>query len=504
MRIRKIAAVIIVLLGPYFSLSAQSVSIALDRDSLLIGQQVQATLSIQAAPESSVLFPEGQAFSPVEVIKILATDTLAERPQLLLEKKYLLSAFDPGEFAIVPQQITINNRPYLTPQLSIYVQDVAVDTTKQGLYDIKSFIKVANPQSPWPLIMGALALILLSLVAYIFYKRYKKRGSTAIDLFEETLGIFESLKEPRGSSATHQTYFKATIAFKHYITSRLGISANERTSAELLLLLENLNESRHYELTAENLTELRKTLDRSDLAKFANLSVEITIIREDMELLIHVTSQFEQKKKAEIEAQEIQPKQRKSKKKRLLAVAAVALLLLGSFGVFVLQEGLNNAIDTLTFNTSKRMYESEWVQSSYGFPPVQIESPEALLRKENEFVFTKETIDFDLIVKVVLDENQAELDFKAKSEAQLNAFEALGYNNIIPKGELFTSSNNIQGYRSHGTATNPNKEIVHFEHFIFGGPKFSQEIIVVGLANDRWADMAIDRIIESINVSTEL
>ena len=190
MRIRKIAAVIIVLLGPYFSLSAQSVSIALDRDSLLIGQQVQATLSIQAAPESSVLFPEGQTFSPVEVIKILATDTLAERPQLLLEKKYLLSAFDPGEFAIVPQQITINNRPYLTPQLSIYVQDVAVDTTKQGLYDIKSFIKVANPQSPWPLIMGALALILLSLVAYIFYKRYKKRGSTAIDLFEETLGIF--------------------------------------------------------------------------------------------------------------------------------------------------------------------------------------------------------------------------------------------------------------------------------------------------------------------------
>lgn len=504
MRIRKIAAVVIVLLGPYFSMSAQSVSMALDRDSLLIGQQVQATLSVQAAPESSVLFPEGQTFSPVEVIKILATDTLAERPQLLLEKKYLLSAFDPGEFTIVPQQITINKRPYLTPQLSIYVEDVAVDTTKQGLYDIKSFIKVANPQSSWPFIMGALALILLSIVAYIFYKRYKKRASTAIDLFEETLGIFESLKESRDSSATHQTYFKATIAFKHYITSRLGISANERTSAELMLLLENLNESRHYEIAAENLTELRKTLDRSDLAKFANLSVETAIIREDMELLIHLTSQFEQKKKAEIEVQEIQPKQRKSKRKRLFAIAAVALLLLGSFGVFVLQEGLNNAIDTLTFNSSKRMYESEWVQSSYGFPPVQIESPEALLRKENEFVFTKETIDFELIVKVVLDENQAELDFRAKSEAQLNAFEGLGYNNIIPKGELFTSSNNIQGYRSHGTATNPNKEIVHFEHFIFGGPKFSQEIILVGRANDRWADMAIDRIIESINVSTEL
>jgi hypothetical protein len=107
-------------------------------------------------------------------------------------------------------------------------------------------------------------------------------------------------------------------------------------------------------------------------------------------------------------------------------------------------------------------------------------------------------------VRVALDETQAELDFRAKSEAQLSAFEDMGYNNIIPKGELFTSSNDIQGYRSHGTATNSNKEIVHFEHLIFGGPKFSQEIIIVGQANDRWADRAIDRIIESIKVSTEL
>ena len=504
MRISQIAAVMILLLGPYLSLRAQSVSIALDRDSLLIGQQVEATISVQAAPESSVLFPEGQTFTPVEVIKMLATDTLAERPQLLLEKKYLLSIFDPGEFTIVPQQVTINKRPFLTPELRLYVKDVAVDTTQQGLYDIKSFIKVENPNSSLPFILAVLAIILIGIAAYLLYKRYRKKALTVSDPFEQTLAIFQSLKAPNGAFETHQTYFKATVAFKHYITSRLGISANERTSAELLLLLDQLNERNDYELSVENLTQLRKTLERSDLAKFANLKVEAALIREDIDLFIRLTTQFEEKKKAEIEALEIQPKQRQSKKKRVLALSAVVLLLLLSFGVLAFQVGLNDALDTLTLNASKRMYEREWVQSSYGFPPVQIESPEALLRKESEFVYTKENIDFQLIVRVALDETQAELDFRSKSEAQLNAFEDMGYNNIIPKGELFSSSNDIQGYRSHGTATNSNKEFVHFEHLIFGGPKFSQEIIIVGQANDRWADRAIDRIIESIKVSTEL
>lgn len=503
MRIRDLV-LLFLLVGPNISLSAQSVSIALDRDSLLIGEQIQAILSVQAAPESSVLFPEGQTFSPIEVIKILATDTLAERPQLLLEKKYVLSAFDPGTFSIAPQQITIDKQPFITPELRIFVQDVAVDTTQQGLYDIKSFVSVENPSRPLPYLLGALAILLLAVLAYLGYKRYKKKVLAPIDLYEETVALFESLKTPSATELTHQKYFKASGAFKTYITSRLGISANERTSAELLLLLNQLNESEDYPLSSDQLSSLKNTLERSDLAKFANLTVEHTTIREDLELFIQLTTSFEAKKKAQIEAQEIKPKQKKSKKKRLAALAAVLLMLITAFGIYALQEGWSNAIDTLTLNPSKRMYERPWVKSSYGFPPVQLESPEALLRRENEFVFTQDGVDFELVVRVILDEGQEDLDFGAKSEAQLQAFENQGLNNIIPKGELFTSSNNIQGYRSHGTATNQDKELMHFEHLIFGGPKFSQEIIIVGLANDRWADLTIERIIESLHLSTEL
>jgi hypothetical protein len=180
------------------------------------------------------------------------------------------------------------------------------------------------------------------------------------------------------------------------------------------------------------------------------------------------------------------------------------VLALASFGIYGLQVGFDNAVDALMLNRSKRMYEQEWVQSSYGFPPVTLESPEALIREEGVFVYQHPSTHFKILVKVLLDESQAELDFRAKSEEQLSAFEADGLTNIIPKGELFTTPNDIQGYRSFGTATHEDNTLMHYEHLIFGGPKFVQEVVILGEAEDRWANKAIERILDSINVSTEL
>ena len=81
MSIRLIAFTLLSLLGGLMSTYGQDVSIAINRDSLLIGEQLTATITAQAEPEATVLFPEGQTFNPIEVIKILATDTLAQRPK---------------------------------------------------------------------------------------------------------------------------------------------------------------------------------------------------------------------------------------------------------------------------------------------------------------------------------------------------------------------------------------------------------------------------------------
>ena len=503
MSIRQIAFSLLSLFGGFLSAYGQDVSIAIDRDSLLIGEQLTATITAQAEPESTVVFPEGQTFSPIEVIKIGSTDTLAQRPQLILEKSYVLSAFDPGNFKITPQQVTIDKRPYLTPKLEIYIQDVAVDTTKQGLYGIKSLVKVDRPDRSLFFLIIAL-VVLAAALGYFIYKKLKKEATPPLDPFEETQRLFESLRANTNDIEITQLYYRASVGFKRYISVRLGFSANERTSAELMLLLYQLNESERYDIAQEQLLTLEKTLERSDLAKFANWSVGIDEVHKDLELFMRILTQLEEKKKAEIEEVVVQPVQQKSRRTKILIAVSMVVLALASFGIYGLQVGFDNAVDALMLNRSKRMYEQEWVQSSYGFPPVTIESPEALIREEGVFVYQHPSTHFKILVKVLLDESQAELDFRAKSEEQLSAFEADGLTNIIPKGELFTTPNDIQGYRSYGTATNKDNTLIHYEHLIFGGPKFAQEVVILGEAEDRWANKAIKRILDSINVSTEL
>jgi uncharacterized protein YneF (UPF0154 family) len=226
MSIRQIAYSLLSLFGSFLSAYGQDVSIAIDRDSLLIGEQLTATITAQAEPEATVVFPEGQTFSPIEVIKILTTDTLAQRPQLILEKSYVLSAFDPGRFKITPQQVTIDKRPYLTPELEIYIQDVAVDTTKQGLYGIKSLVKVDRPDRSLFYLIIALVILAAAALGYFIYKKIKKEATPPLDPFEETQRLFESLRANTNDIEIAQLYYSASVGFKRYISVRLGFSAN--------------------------------------------------------------------------------------------------------------------------------------------------------------------------------------------------------------------------------------------------------------------------------------
>jgi len=142
----------------------QEVTASIDRDSLLIGEQIELQLSASADPEALILFPEGQTFYPLEVINESAIDTLSKRPQLSLRKTYKITQFDAGDYLIAPQQITINRNPFTTDAIPVRINDVVVDTTAQGMYDIKPLgQKIPEPQSYWPyaLITALIAIGLL-------------------------------------------------------------------------------------------------------------------------------------------------------------------------------------------------------------------------------------------------------------------------------------------------------------------------------------------------------
>src|SRR6056300_1626941 len=441
----------------------QEVTASIDRDSLLIGEQIELQLSASADPEALILFPEGQTFYPLEVINESAIDTLSKRPQLSLRKTYKITQFDAGDYLIAPQQITINRNPFTT---------YAIIT----------------------------ALIAIGLLIYFKRSREKKR---VISPFEEAIHSIDRLKQIEAVEAA-SIYYSATSIFKTYLHRRLSLSTEQRTSKELISLLDSLGQNEpYYQQTKEQQTGLKELLNRAELYKFAKQSVTDAQRSADLLLVSQIIEAYEEGYLRKLEALTLVPQKKNRVKQRTIIAVSTLIIILGSLGVYGHLTGYQNLWDSITLNPFKKSYEQTWVSSSYGFPPVSIESPEALIRNEEGFSWN---LNEDLTVSIRIEkrEGESEIDFVALSEAQLLRFEKEGFSTILPKSEIYNTKEEVTGYHSFGTALDASKSERSFDHLIFGGKGFSQEVVITYPTGDRWAEQIAARIMESIKVTTEL
>ncbi len=82
-----------------------------DTTQIKIGEEIQYTIQVMADTTDLVLFPEGQSFSPLEMIESYKVDTTFEQTKYKLIKKYWLTQFDSGSYTIPRQRVVINNKP---------------------------------------------------------------------------------------------------------------------------------------------------------------------------------------------------------------------------------------------------------------------------------------------------------------------------------------------------------------------------------------------------------
>jgi hypothetical protein len=478
----------------------QEVRASIDRDSLLIGEQIELQLSASADPEALILFPEGQTFYPLEVVNESAIDTLSKRPQLSLRKTYKITQFDAGDYLIAPQQITINRNPYTTEAIPVRINDIVVDTTAQGLYDIKPLgQKVPEPKSYWPYVLIA-ALVASGLYVYFKRSREKKR---VISPFEEAISSIDRLKEIELIESA-PIYYSATSIFKTYLHRRLSLSTEQRTSKELIDLLDSFGKNEpYYQQTKEQQTSLKELLNRAELYKFAKQSATDEQRSADLLLISQTIAAYEQGYLRKVEALTIVPQKKNRLKQRTIIAVSTLIVVLATLGGYGYLMGYQNLWDSITLNPFKKSYEQTWVASSYGFPPVSIESPEALIRNEEGFGWNLNE-DFTVSIRIEQRESESEIDFVALSEAQLLRFEEEGFSTILPKSEIYNTKEEVTGYHSFGTALDAAKNERSFDHLIFGGKGFSQEVVITYPTGDRWAEQIAARIMESIKVTTEL
>ena len=78
------------------TLHAQEVKVVTSTKNIKIGEQIEYKISVQAPADAAVVFPEGQTFGALEMVKTNPTDTLKEAGKFRLEKAYYLTQFDEG------------------------------------------------------------------------------------------------------------------------------------------------------------------------------------------------------------------------------------------------------------------------------------------------------------------------------------------------------------------------------------------------------------------------
>ena len=468
------------LLAPIFFIcfsSLSQVTSSIDTTQIKIGEEIIYSIQVEADSTDLVLFPEGQTFSPLEVIESYKIDTTHYQDKIKLIKKYGVTQFDSGRYTLPSQRIVINNKPFNTDSVNIEVADVLVDTTKQKMYTIKPAFEVADPSFNFLKLFYWLAtiLLLLGVLAYFYFRRKKKKEEAAQQLppYEEALEALKTLDDSHflKNDNSKKYYSALTEIIKRYIHREVDDSALESTSNELIERLILHRDAGHFDFDTETIKKLDSIFKRADLIKFAKMkeeagqakadrSVVEDIINETHEIIPEPTEEELLEDKIYLEG--LRKKQLIRKRIKIALGVFTAIILSGV--IYGAIQGFDNLKDKTLGNETRKLAEGRWIKSEYGTPLLFIETPKVLVRTMTDSSISKnplikETHSFKygnlrdkLFVKVstIQFNQEQEIELDKALDAALSLLEDAGAKNMVVKRDDFETDKGIKGVKAYG------------------------------------------------------
>ncbi len=269
---------IIVLLSSFAAKAQVSALTALDSMDIWIGDQVNLTLTVSHANDvviNKVDLSGIDKLSEIEMLGERQWDTLATKPETILEKKILLTSFDSGYYKLPPISIyyTQNGQEGIVNAdgLGLNVMPVAVDS--MGIAPIKDILD--EPISIWdwlPYVLGILATMLLGawLISYLKNRKKEVEVVSPLPVKKEPAHIIanKKLDELKGKQLWQNGQVKAyhselTYIIREYLENRYNIQALELTTDEIM------NSLKSTDIKDIHKEQLREMFQTGDLVKFA-------------------------------------------------------------------------------------------------------------------------------------------------------------------------------------------------------------------------------------------
>lgn len=526
----------------FLSISAQqeyNLSVFVDTTKIRIGEQLNYKIELITDTLNLIQFEKTPFFSSFEIIDEKELETIRLKSKYKLRKQYSLIQFDSGSFVIPRQKVRIANKIKFSDSIPIYVSNVKVDTLKQKLYDIKplAYVKKSYDKLIKRILFVSIILLIITGIIYTFF--YKKRRKKLIEKeilpFDRAINELKLLEEekPKLQNEFKDFYSKLTEIVRRYIEDEVKLDALESTSQELITKLENLIDKGNLDLEKETLKNLKKVLENADLVKFAKSTPETNVATNDckaVEVVVLKTKEAlpEPTEEEMLKNQEyIESIAKKRRKEKTIWVFSLTLIiglisLLSSIVIY----GYYPVIDTLTGYPTKKLYSSKWFKSQYGVPPVIIETPEVLVRKESKDKtqtfeygdFSKSiyiSLEFDFSERSLKNTNSSSDDNDKNQKGEkyiekiISNFESKGAVNILLKNEKISLKGGSSADKVFGTFDYPNSngsEMVrcNFTNLILVYEKGTINLRIVYKKEDRYGSMIERKIINSIELIKEL
>lgn len=520
-----------------FSQKNPSVTSEIDTSFIKIGEQIRFKVTVEADSAAQVIFPEGQTFSPLETVEAFKTDTTRERNRMTLQKIYALTQFDSGSYTLPTQRIEINGAGFFTDSVRIDVATVPVDTIAQNMYDIKPLIDVEKSNAElWKTLLWVLLglSILGGLVYWFFFKKKplsEAEKEALLPPYDRALLELRRLENSRYliQDEYKKYYSELTDIVRSYLEEEVHVTALESTTNQLIDKLEMMKDAGALNLQEETIQQFKKILETADLVKFARSKPATSVAKDDRKAVENIVIKTKEAIPEPTEEELMEKKEfqeelarKKRRKKVYIAAAAVVGALVFVTALSISYYGFNYVKDSVFGHPTKALLEGEWVSSSYGYPPINLETPKVLLRQKvklppdakanikelQAFSYTSPEALFTIgTTSTTLTKNE-EPDFGQAIDQLLRNFEEKGAKNIITKQEEFTTLTGVKGLKVFGNgnfAVPDSEELVKGEYAIlmFGGNGFQQQVILAWPDGDAYAEEIVARILKSVDVKTQ-
>ncbi len=507
------------------------VTSTVDSTQIKIGSAFNLTIKATANEGSKVVFPNQQNIGPFEVLEQSKTDTVSNGNNIELTKKYTLTQFDEGDYVVPRLSVYIDGKNHQTNLFNIKVNNVAVDTLKQPMHDIKPQIGgETDTDKLWKYLFGILFSIIAGVAAYFIVKRIQNKNLTEEDLYKtplekvtKKLQLLDS-KRLVLNGDVKAYYSEMTDVIRDYIEEVFEIPAKESTTSEVIQMLFQTIKTKKIQLSKESVNDLKRVLQTADLVKFAKSEPMMNEIEQDRRTseMISISIDKAIPRFSEEQSERVKLRERRFKKRkqmRLWIPIGVTTLLLFATSIVYIVQAVRSGYEWSIFASNKSLYQREWVTSDYGFPAVILSTPEALTRvqmpqsdKEKQqsqtSVFAYSNLKTQLIIAVGTTATQTNdsinLDQMLKYKLDLTA-KQYGAKDVTYNAEEFTQ-NGVRGIRGTGTLVAQNfisGEAIKMQYdmYVFVQQNGIQEVSVLFKEGDEYGAKIDQRIIESIQLN---